>query len=50
MLESRQILEGAKTATLRERDDLRRQLTEALAKADIDIDGITSKIVEEKLA
>jgi hypothetical protein len=40
----------AKTNTLKERDDLRRQLTEQLAKGDIDIEGITNTIVAEKLA
>ena len=34
---------------MRERDDLRKQLTEQLAKGDINIDEITSKIVAEKM-
>lgn len=50
MLENKQVLENAKAATLRERDDLMKQLTEQLAKGDIDIEEITGKIVAEKMA
>lgn len=45
MLESKSIMEGAKAATLKERDDLRKQLAEQLAKGDINIEEITDKIV-----
>lgn len=50
MLQSKENVEAAKAATLQERDDLRQQLTEQLAKGDINIEEITSKIVEEKVA
>ena len=50
MLENKKILETAKASTLKERDDLRHQLSEQLAKGDINIDEITGKIVAEKIA
>ena len=50
MLQSKENVEAAKAATLQERDDLRQQLTEQLAKGDINIEEITSKIVDEKVA
>ena len=50
MIENRTVLENAKATTLRERDQLRQQLTEELAKGDINIDEITQNIVAEKLA
>jgi len=50
MLENKQTLDNAKAATLRERDDLRKQLTEQLAKGDINIEEITDNIVRSKLA
>lgn len=49
MLESKQIMEQAKQTTLAERDDLRKQLAEQLAKGDINIEEITNKIVESKI-
>mmetsp|Transcript_11774 Transcript_11774/g.15999 ORF Transcript_11774/g.15999 Transcript_11774/m.15999 type:complete len:107 (-) Transcript_11774:647-967(-) len=50
MLEDRKDVETAKAATLEERDELRRQLAEQLAKGDINIEEITTKIVAEKMA
>ena len=40
MIDNRTALEAAKATTLRERDQLRQQLTEELAKGDINIDEI----------
>lgn len=48
-LVSRQILETTKTKTLAECDNLRKQLTEALAKGDVDIEEIAQKMADEKL-
>ena len=49
MIENRTILENSKATTLRERDQLRQQLTDELAKGDINIEEITQNIVAEKL-
>ena len=49
MLESRAAVEESKQSVLRERDDLRNQLTVELAKGDINVDEIAQKIVDEKL-
>lgn len=49
MIENRTILENSKATTLRERDQLRQQLTDELAKGDINIEEITQNIVAERL-
>ena len=48
-LESKQIMEAAKSSVLAERDDLRSKLTVHLAKEDINVDEITAKMVAEKM-
>ena len=49
MIEHRTVLENAKASSLRERDQLRQQLTDELAKVDINIEEITQNIVREKV-
>ncbi len=49
MLESKKIIEAAKGSATQERDELRNKLSVELAKEDINVEEITSKLVEEKM-
>lgn len=49
VLESKKILEQAKSSVMAERDDLRSKLGVELAKDDINVDEITAKMVAEKM-
>ncbi len=49
MLESKKIIEAAKGSATQERDELRSKLSVELAKEDINVEEITSKLVEEKM-
>ena len=50
MNENRSVVENAKAAALRERDQLRQSLTDELAKSNINVDEIAQSIVAERLA